>query len=201
MRAKPRMLGFVVPNTLLVDRRYRSQRRAVEQLYGEVELVSLPDGVFNVSQLDTALLIARDLRQPGASQRVRSSAVYDADKKRFAVDRIPSHISEETRRFRRQRMEPSGRLRCSMCGARLVICRPLVPLCTDIGAFGGMANSRSRREYSTLRDPIAFPALWTAARSINSFLDRTVISTHRAELSVGGGILGTRPRSWQMPGD
>ncbi|MFT3975732.1 MAG: SAM-dependent DNA methyltransferase [Sphingomonas bacterium] len=97
LRAKPRMLGFVVPNTLLVDRRYRSQRRAVEQLYGEVELVSLPDGVFNVSQLDTALLIARDPREPGASQRVRSSAVYDADKKRFAVDRIPSHISEETR--------------------------------------------------------------------------------------------------------
>ncbi len=97
LRAKPRMLGFVVPNTLLVDRRYRSQRRAVEQLYGEVELVSLPDGVFNVSQLDTALLIARDLRQSGTSQRVRSSAVYDADKKRFAVDRTPSHISEETR--------------------------------------------------------------------------------------------------------
>lgn len=97
LRASPRMLGFVVPNTLLVDRRYRSQRRAVEKLYEEVELVSLPDGVFNISQLDTALLIARGLRQPGAPQRVRSSAVFDADKKRFAVDRIPSHTSEETR--------------------------------------------------------------------------------------------------------
>lgn len=97
LQAKPKMLGFVVPNTMLVDRRYRAQRRAVEQLYRDIELVSLPDGVFNVSQLDTALLIARDLREPGAAQRVRSSAVYDADKKRFAVDRTPSHVSEETR--------------------------------------------------------------------------------------------------------
>lgn len=95
--AKPKMLGFVVPNTMLVDRRYRAQRRAAEQLYRDIELVSLPDGVFNVSQLDTALLIARDLREPGSAQRIRSSAVYDADKKRFAVDRTPSHVSEETR--------------------------------------------------------------------------------------------------------
>ncbi len=97
LQAKPKMLGFVVPNTMLVDRRYRAQRRAVEQLYRDIELVSLPDGVFNVSQLDTALLIARDLHEPGAAQRIRSSAVYDADKKRFAVDRTPSHVSEETR--------------------------------------------------------------------------------------------------------
>lgn len=97
LAAKPKMLGFVVPNTLLVDRRYRAQRREVEKLYREIELVSLPDGVFNVSQLDTALLIARDLRQPNDTQRVRSSAVYDADKKRFAVTRAPSHTTVEER--------------------------------------------------------------------------------------------------------
>lgn len=95
--AKPKMLGFVVPNTLLVDRRYREQRRAVERVYREVELVSLPDGVFNVSQLDTALLIARDTREPGATQTIRSSAVYDADKKRFAADRSSSHTITQER--------------------------------------------------------------------------------------------------------
>ncbi|MDB5439997.1 MAG: SAM-dependent methyltransferase [Caulobacteraceae bacterium] len=97
LEAKPEMLGFVVPNTLLVDRRYRDQRREVEKLYREVELVSLPDGVFNVSQLDTALLIARGLRQPHDTQCIRSSAVYDADKKRFAVTRAPSHTTVEIR--------------------------------------------------------------------------------------------------------
>ncbi len=107
LKARPKMLGFVVPNTLLVDRRYRAQRREVEQFYREVELVSLPDGVFNVSQLDTALLIARDLRQPQDVQRVRSSAVYDADKKRFAATRLPSHTTDETRG---PRMTADGRL-------------------------------------------------------------------------------------------
>ena len=97
LQAQPRMLGFVVPNTLLVDRRYRNQRRLVEQLYREVELVSLPDGVFNVSQIETALLIARDHRQPKDFQRIRSTAVYDADKRRFAVDREASHTTEEVR--------------------------------------------------------------------------------------------------------
>lgn len=97
LAAKPKMLGFVVPNTLLVDRRYRDQRREVEKLYREIELVSLPDGVFNVSQLDTALLIARDLRQPDDAQLVRSSAVYSADKKRFAETRTPSHTTAAER--------------------------------------------------------------------------------------------------------
>ncbi|WP_052161192.1 N-6 DNA methylase [Hoeflea sp. BAL378] len=97
LKARPKMLGFVVPNTLLVDRRYRDQRRSVEKRYQEVELVSLPDGVFNVSQLDTALLIARDIRDPGTPQLVRSSAVYDADKRRFAVDRAASHTTTQLR--------------------------------------------------------------------------------------------------------
>lgn len=97
LQSQPKMLGFVVPNTLLVDRRYRNQRRQVEQLYRDIELVSLPDGVFNVSQLDTALLIARDLRQPGEAQHIRSSAVYDADKQRFSVDRTASHTTKQVR--------------------------------------------------------------------------------------------------------
>jgi hypothetical protein len=104
LQTRPKMLGFVVPNTLLVDRRYREQRRTVERLYREIELVSLPDGVFNVSQLDTALLIARDLRSPGEPQLIRSSAVYDADKRRFAVDRTASHTTEQVRGAE----EPSG---------------------------------------------------------------------------------------------
>lgn len=97
LNARPRMLGFVVPNTLLVDRRYREQRRVVEQHYREIELVSLPDGVFNVSQLDTALLIARDRREPDMPQLIRSSSVYDGDKRRFSADRVASHTITEER--------------------------------------------------------------------------------------------------------
>lgn len=94
LRAKPAMLGFVVPNTLLVDRRYRSQRSEIERSYREVELVALPDGIFNVSQADTALLIARDRLRPGERQLLRSAQVFDRDKRRFAETNRPSVVRE-----------------------------------------------------------------------------------------------------------
>jgi hypothetical protein len=97
LRAQPDMLGFVVPNTLLVDRRYRAQRELIEQLYREIEMVSLPDCIFNKSQAYTALLIARDRLQPGDKQTIRSSDVLDSDKRRFAVTGQPSRIREEVR--------------------------------------------------------------------------------------------------------
>ncbi len=96
LRAKPNALGFVVPRALLVDRRYRDQRADLEKSYHEIELVSLPDGVFNVSQVDTALLIARDTKNI-KQQTIRSSEVFDADKKRFAITGLPSRTREEKR--------------------------------------------------------------------------------------------------------
>lgn len=97
LRAQPDMLGFVVPNTLLVDRRYRAQRNLVEWMYREVELVALPDGVFKVSQADTALLIARDRRKPDDPRLIRSSEVFDREKASFAVTAQVSRTREEVR--------------------------------------------------------------------------------------------------------
>jgi hypothetical protein len=99
LQARPKMLGFVVPTTLLVDRRYRTQRRLLERWYRDIELVSLPDGVFNVSQVESALLIARDHREIGDEQRIRSSAVYDSDKRAFSVSRKASHTTEKVRQW------------------------------------------------------------------------------------------------------
>lgn len=96
LRAKPDMLGFVLPNTVLVDARYERQRMALERDYNEIELVSLPDGIFNVSQANSALVIAR--KSPDmATQQVRSAVVLDRDKKMFAVSGTPSLIREQSR--------------------------------------------------------------------------------------------------------
>jgi hypothetical protein len=92
LRAEPDMLGFVLPNTVLVDRRYKKQRIALERLYGEIELVALPDGIFNVSQANSALIIAR--KSEGTRQWLRSAVVFDADKKRFAATGVPSIMRE-----------------------------------------------------------------------------------------------------------
>ncbi|MFG1313882.1 DNA methyltransferase family protein [Xanthobacter autotrophicus] len=91
LRAEPDMLGFVLPNTVLVDRRYKKQRIALERLYGEIELVALPDGIFNVSQANSALIIAR--KSEGPAQYLRSAVVFDNDKKRFAATGAPSITS------------------------------------------------------------------------------------------------------------
>lgn len=96
LRAKPDMLGFVLPNTVLVDRRYARQRIALERDYDEIELVALPDGIFNVSQANTALVIAR--KSPGlAEQQLRAATVLDRDKKAFTASGAPSLVRERTR--------------------------------------------------------------------------------------------------------
>lgn len=105
LRAEPDMLGFVLPNTVLVDRRYEKQRIALERLYNEIELVALPDGIFNVSQANSALIIAR--RSDGSRQRLRSAVVSDADKKLFAATGIPSIMRELEKD---QEDKPSGDL-------------------------------------------------------------------------------------------
>lgn len=99
LQAKPTSIGFVVPRALLVDRRYREQRRAIEQQFREVELVSLPDGVFNVSQAETALLIARGEAVQRSAQIVRASEVDDGDRRRFAQTGMPSRTREVVREW------------------------------------------------------------------------------------------------------
>lgn len=105
LRAAPDMLGFVLPNTVLVDRRYKKQRIALERLYGEIELVALPDGIFNVSQANSALVIAR--KSEGSRQWLRSAVVFDADKKRFAATGVPSIMRE---REQERQEDPAGDL-------------------------------------------------------------------------------------------
>jgi hypothetical protein len=96
LRAKPDMIGFVLPNTVLVDRRYARQRIALERDYDEIELVALPDGIFNISQANSALVIARK-SQGLAGQRLRAATVLDRDKKAFTASGAPSLIHELTR--------------------------------------------------------------------------------------------------------
>jgi hypothetical protein len=97
LRAEPNMLGFILPNTVLVDRRYKRQRIELEKSYGEIELVALPDGVFNVSQVNSALVIARKSRAEDGLQRIRSAVVLDRDKKNFMALGAPSLVREAKR--------------------------------------------------------------------------------------------------------
>lgn len=106
LQAEPDMLGFVLPNTVLVDRRYKRQRIALQKLYREIEMVALPDGIFNVSQANSALVIARKGTE-NDEQRLRSSIVTTGDKKTFAAT---GQILRHYERSRPIQTEPTGDL-------------------------------------------------------------------------------------------
>jgi hypothetical protein len=82
--AHPLALGFVLPRPFIMERQFVTQRRRIEQLYGDVELVELPDRVFGASVIESAVLIARDPRPPAPNLiRLRSTEIVDRDRMRF----------------------------------------------------------------------------------------------------------------------
>ncbi len=82
--AHPRALAFVLPRPFILDREFGAERRRIEELYGDIELVALPDRIFAASKIESALLLARDPRPPApAVIIVRSTEVADHDRITF----------------------------------------------------------------------------------------------------------------------
>lgn len=97
IRAQPQALGFVLPRSFLMDRAYHVHRAEIERQFADIEVVSLPDGVFRESTVESALLIAREPSMVGHRQLVRSSEVDDQDRKAFLARGTPSRQREEAR--------------------------------------------------------------------------------------------------------
>jgi len=91
--AAPLAIGFVLPHSFILDRRYGQERRRIEALYRNIELVSLPDRTFKVSKTESALLIAHDRRRSKSDTKtfLRSSVVADRDRERFLRS---GHVTE-----------------------------------------------------------------------------------------------------------
>lgn len=82
--AHPLALGFVLPRPFILGRQFADQRRRIERLYGDVELVELPDRVFGASVIESALLIGREPRPPALNLiRLRSTEIADRDRDAF----------------------------------------------------------------------------------------------------------------------
>jgi len=99
LQAKPDAIGFVLPRTLILDKAYSRQRRLIEQTYREVELVSLPDNIFAVSKIESALLIARNPGRAGERQMVRSTEVKDHERSSFLTGEVPTDTRSEVRKL------------------------------------------------------------------------------------------------------
>lgn len=83
LAAKPRALAFVLPRPFIQDRQFADQRRQIEALYGSVELVELPDRIFGAAVIESALLIARELR-PAQVDTIALLSTEVADRDRLA---------------------------------------------------------------------------------------------------------------------
>lgn len=76
------MLGFVLPQKFLDGRDYAQVRRTLAERFEEIDLVSLPDRVFHISQHETALLIAKKPIRHHKS-KTTFTFVKESDRKRF----------------------------------------------------------------------------------------------------------------------
>jgi type I restriction-modification system DNA methylase subunit len=79
-------LGFVLPRQVLDGKGYKTIREQLAERFDEIEIVALPDRVFNVSQLETVILLATSPRASSNSVSVSYSHVRDGDRERFLSD-------------------------------------------------------------------------------------------------------------------
>jgi hypothetical protein len=64
----PLALGFILPRAFIDERQFQTERRRVEALYRDIELVSLPEHTFKTSGIEASALIARSPRRGDVSR-------------------------------------------------------------------------------------------------------------------------------------
>ncbi|WP_338810410.1 DNA methyltransferase [Agrobacterium leguminum] len=84
--ASPEALGFVLPRGVLQQTKYDHLRSRLAATYGRIELVSLPDRIFEKATYPCALVIASDRRLVETRTkpvRLNAKTVVDADREQF----------------------------------------------------------------------------------------------------------------------
>ena len=107
--AKPAGLGFVLPGAFILEKQFQRVRQRLEAEFGILELVEIPDDVFQASRTAASLLIARDRRDADTPRRVRlrSSEVTLRDRLPFLKAGVITCSREQERWVPEQ---PTGEL-------------------------------------------------------------------------------------------
>ena len=101
--ARPLAIGFVLPEPFIRGQQYAAQRRRLEKMYGEIDLVALPDRTFNASVIRSSLLIARSPREQSVHApvtRLSTGVVRELDRDSF--------LSAGRLSLRREEIRPQG---------------------------------------------------------------------------------------------
>lgn len=85
LEARPDAIGFVLPQGFLRQKQYADLRQQVADLYGRVELTSLPDRVFQCAGFEAAVLVAAEVRDELRREPTKlvSTVVEDRDRAAF----------------------------------------------------------------------------------------------------------------------
>jgi len=97
--AKPQAIAFVLPRGFLRQQQYGGLRQLVADLYGRVELTSLPDRIFQRAGFEAALLVASERRPESESgfTKLVSTVVEDRDRMAFLT---AGKVTAERRRMK-----------------------------------------------------------------------------------------------------
>lgn len=85
LNANPIALGFVLPQAILTDNRYKDIRRQLAKGFKEIDLVALPDRIFVHSSVESALLVARYPKSQSSKSKTKITCmtVDDHERKDF----------------------------------------------------------------------------------------------------------------------
>ena len=192
--AHPLALGFVLPRPFILEKQYAEQRRRIEGLYSEVELVELPDRMFRVSKTETALLIAREPRSPKSlTIKLRSTEVADRDRIRF-LKTGETTISREL--ARPVHKPPTGELWIPALQGVWNYLRQNPTVSTKVEIHRGIEwNYEQELAWSETRKPGYKRGLHSARGAQQFVLGRPVWLDCREESLRGGAI----SRPWRNP--
>jgi hypothetical protein len=79
----PSMIGFVLPRALLTGAAYRKSHQMLAQNYGEIELMALPDRIFNHSYAESSLLMAWERKANEKSVQISCRTVTEGFRNKF----------------------------------------------------------------------------------------------------------------------
>jgi hypothetical protein len=99
LEAKPEALGFVMPHGFLRQKQFGDLRKKLVGQYKSLELVSLPEGIFQQARYESALVIATELRdaQQAEATRIKTIKVLLKDRKAFLETGEPTWCTAATR--------------------------------------------------------------------------------------------------------
>ena len=84
LEACPRVFAIVLPRAFILDKKFAEQRKMIERLYSDIEIVELPDRLFQFSSVESSLVIAKDRRSKGQKvTKLCSTEVSDQTRSAF----------------------------------------------------------------------------------------------------------------------